>query len=138
MYGYEVLLGLGTGAFAQSGFAIIQAVVAPEEMASGITFIVRNHWDMMASSYERRKLTLFVFRSQQIIGQLSGITFGLAIAGAVFVNTALSSLEVVLPNTPSDQLQQLIAGTSSALLDGLDASTSDDVLVAIVSALRKV
>jgi hypothetical protein len=56
----------------------------------------------------------------------------------VFVNGALNSLKVVLPNAPPDQLAQLIAGTSSALLDGLDASTLDNVLRAIVLALRKV
>lgn len=75
---------------------------------------------------------------EQIIGQLSGITFGLAVAGAVFVNDALGKLEAILPETPPDQLQQLIAGTSSALLESLDASASANVLNAIVSALRKV
>lgn len=75
---------------------------------------------------------------EQIIGQLSGITFGLAVAGAVFVNDALGKLEAILPDTPPDQLQQLIAGTSSALLESLDASASANVLNAIVSALRKV
>lgn len=76
--------------------------------------------------------------SEQIIGQLSGITFGLAIAGAVFVNDALSKLEAILPDIPPGQLQQLIAGTSSTVLESLDASASADVLNAIVSALRKV
>ena len=75
---------------------------------------------------------------EQIIGQLSGITFGLAVAGAVFVNDALGKLKAILPDTPPDQLQQLIAGTSSALLESLDASASANVLNAIVSALRKV
>jgi hypothetical protein len=56
----------------------------------------------------------------------------------VFVNGALNSLKVVLPDASPDQLAQLIAGTSSALLDGLDASTLEDVLRAVVLALRKV
>lgn len=73
----------------------------------------------------------------QIIGQLSGITFELAITGSVFLNGALRRLEAILPTATSDQLQQLIAGTSSALLDSLDASTCIDVLSIVVMALRK-
>jgi hypothetical protein len=134
IYGYDILLGLGAGAFAQSGFAIIQAVVAPEEMANGITFIVSQQsapkWH---SNFREKNLS-----SEQIIGQLSGITFGLAIAGAVFVNDALSKLEALLPDTPPDQLQLFIAGTSSALLESLGDSVSADVLSAVVVALSKV
>jgi hypothetical protein len=86
----------------------------------------------------RCRLNLSLFRFEQIIGQLSGITLGLAIAGAVFVNDALGRLEAILPGTPLEQLQQLIAGTSSTLLESLDVSTADDVLNAAVLALRKV
>lgn len=56
----------------------------------------------------------------------------------MFVNDALSSLELILPGTPPEQLQQLIAGTSSTLLESLDVSTAGDVLNAAVLALRKV
>jgi hypothetical protein len=138
IYGYEILLGLGAGAFAQSGFAIIQGLVAPEQMANATTFIVSEHWSAEVPPVSDKYTDRDVLQSEQIIGQLSGITFGLAIAGAVFVNGALNSLKVVLPNAPPDQLAQLIAGMSSALLDGLDAPTLDDVLIAIVLALRKV
>jgi hypothetical protein len=141
IYGYDILLGLGAGAFAQSGFAIIQAVVAPEEMANGITFIVSQQsapkWHSNFRE-KRQKLTYTNLSSEQIIGQLSGITFGLAIAGAVFVNDALSKLEALLPDTPPDQLQLFIAGTSSALLESLGDSVSADVLSAVVVALSKV
>lgn len=88
--------------------------------------------------YRRATLAFSLFLIGQIIGQLSGITFGLAIAGAVFLNSALNSLEAILSGTPPDQLQQLIAGTSSALLNGLDTSISDNVLDAIILALPKV
>lgn len=56
----------------------------------------------------------------------------------MFVNGALSSLEVILPDVPSDHLQQLIAGTNSLLLDDMDVTISDEVLNAIVLSLRKV
>lgn len=128
-----MLLGLGAGAFAQSGFAIIQAIVAPAEMANAITFIVSIPWYALYIQASGKALIVI-----QIIGQLSGITFGLAIAGSVFLNASLRSLEGILPTASPDELQQLIAGTSSNLLDGLDETTRATVLNAVVLALRKV
>lgn len=40
IYGFEVLLGFGTGAFIQSGYAVIQAVVDPSNMSYAISFIM--------------------------------------------------------------------------------------------------
>ena len=38
MYGFEILMGIGVGAYAQAGFAVIQALVEPADAGSGITF----------------------------------------------------------------------------------------------------
>ncbi len=40
IYGFEVLLGVGTGAFIQAGYAVIQAVVDPVDMAYAISFMM--------------------------------------------------------------------------------------------------
>ena len=40
IYGYQVLLGLGAGAYAQAGYAVIQAIVEPAMMAYGIGFMM--------------------------------------------------------------------------------------------------
>ena len=46
IYGYQVLLGLGAGAYAQAGYAVIQVIVEPAMMAYGIGFM------MLGESFE--------------------------------------------------------------------------------------
>lgn len=40
IYGLEIVLGTGTGAFSQAGFAIAQAMVQPAEIQSAISFML--------------------------------------------------------------------------------------------------
>ena len=40
VYGYEVLLGVGSGAYTQASFAVIQAVVEPKDAGAGITLML--------------------------------------------------------------------------------------------------
>lgn len=112
IYGFEILLGIGTGCFIQAGYAVIQAVTPPADMAYAISFMM--------------------------LGQLGGIALGLAIAGAIFVNDAIKNLIVVLPDATREQLQMAISGTSgeffSSLAPGVRAAATD----AIVVALRQV
>ncbi|KAG8626046.1 hypothetical protein KVT40_006447 [Elsinoe batatas] len=112
IYGYEVLIGLGTGCFIQAGYAVIQAVVPPAEMAYAISFMM--------------------------LAQLGGIAFGLAIAGAVFVNKAISGLEVLLPNASRADLQLAITGTSGAYFRTLPGDLQSQCIDAVVLALRDV
>ncbi|KAK0660106.1 major facilitator superfamily domain-containing protein [Cercophora samala] len=112
IYGFEILLGIGTGCFIQAGYAVIQAVTPPAEMSYAISFMM--------------------------LGQLGGIALGLAIAGAIFVNDAIKNLMVVLPDATREQLQMAISGTSgdyfSSLAPGVRAAATD----AIVDSLRQV
>ncbi|KAL8748076.1 MAG: hypothetical protein Q9190_000104 [Brigantiaea leucoxantha] len=110
IYGYEVLIAFGTGSFVQGGFAIIQTIVTPAEMSYGITLM--------------------------LVAQLSGLTLGLSVAGAVFLNLAQNDLGHVLPNVPKDEIQQLVSGTSSTLFKSLTPDVRAEVLAIIVNALR--
>lgn len=40
IYGYEVLIGLGTGVYTQASFAVAQAVVAPADAPSSLTLML--------------------------------------------------------------------------------------------------
>lgn len=71
-------------------------------------------------------------------GQLGGIAFGLAIAGAVFINEALSELSILLPDVARSELQLAISGTSGAYFQSLDATTRNEAINIIVSAIQKV
>ena len=72
------------------------------------------------------------------IGQLSGIALALSISGATFVNTALHSLQKLLPNVPRQQLQAAISGTSGDFFATLDPATTSAALEIIMSSLQKV
>jgi hypothetical protein len=112
IYGFEVLLGLGTGCFVQAGYAVIQSVVPPAEMAYAISFMM--------------------------LAQLCGIAFGMAIAGAVFINNAVTSLSAVLPDATREQLQLALSGTSGHYLSTLGVEVREAATDAIVQALQKV
>jgi len=40
IYGYEVLIGIGSGCGMQAGFAVIQTIPTPELMSHGLGFIM--------------------------------------------------------------------------------------------------
>jgi hypothetical protein len=40
LYGLEVILGIGTGAYSQAAFAVIQAVLEPKEAFNGLTMML--------------------------------------------------------------------------------------------------
>ncbi|KAK7932505.1 hypothetical protein PG985_003217 [Apiospora marii] len=111
IYGFEILVGVGTGSFIQAGYAVIQAMVPPEEMAYGISFMM--------------------------LAQLGGIGIGLSIAGAVFVNTSLNGLAQLLPEISRTDLQLLIAGTSNKFFEKLNPEQRTATIDIIVGALSR-
>ncbi|KAI4170613.1 MAG: hypothetical protein LQ343_004845 [Gyalolechia ehrenbergii] len=111
VYGYEILLGVGIGAYLQAGYAVIQGVLEPVHMAYGVTFI--------------------------LLGQLGGIALGLSISGAVFVNRALSRLQAVLPNVPHEQLESAVSGTSGGFFASLDPVQREQGLAVIMASLQE-
>ncbi|KAL6828100.1 major facilitator superfamily domain-containing protein [Trichoderma camerunense] len=112
VYGFEVLVGAGTGCFVQAGYAVIQAVVSPTDLAYAISFMM--------------------------LAQLGGIALGLSIAGSIFINKSLAGLSSVLPDIPRSQLQFAIAGTSGDFIRSLPDTLRDQAIASIVVALRSV
>ncbi|KAI9786521.1 MAG: hypothetical protein M1816_007903 [Peltula sp. TS41687] len=112
IYGYEILVAVGSGVFIQAGYATIQTVVQAADTAYAIAFMM--------------------------LAQFIGIVFGLSIGGAIFINEALKALRVILPNIPEQQLKQVISGTSSATITSLPANVQAQTLNAIVMSLRKI
>lgn len=112
VYGYTVLLGVGTGAFLQSGFSIAQALVSPSEIPNAVSFMS--------------------------IGQSFGILFGLGVAGAVFQTKAVAYVSPILTDLSPSDVRAAIAGTSSTVFDGLADSTRALVVQAITRAIDKV
>ena len=40
IYGFEILLGLGSGAYVQAGYAVIFSILEPKDMAFGTSFMM--------------------------------------------------------------------------------------------------
>ncbi|KAK4553136.1 hypothetical protein LTR86_009863 [Recurvomyces mirabilis] len=110
IYGYEVLVATGVGAYAQAGYAVAQAILPARDGAGARTLIM--------------------------IAQQSGIGFGLAISNAVFLNVAQSKLAAVNLGIPPKQVQELVTGTSATLLSSLGAVEKGAVLNALVASMR--
>ncbi|KAJ5972566.1 Major facilitator superfamily domain general substrate transporter [Penicillium vulpinum] len=112
LYGLQIVLGLGAGAYTQAAFAVIQAVVQPGEESNGLTLM--------------------------LLAQLCGLTFGLSISGAVFVNTASNGLFALLPDYPQSQVRQIVSGTSSKLLESISEKLREQALAVIVSSWQNI
>jgi len=106
-----VIIGLGTGMFAQASFSVAQAIVTPELIPSAVGFIT--------------------------CAQVTGITIALAIANSVFLNKSQTGIEKILPGVPVADIQAAIAGAGSQFVDSLSESVKQEVLKAIVSAMSK-
>ncbi|KAL8897231.1 MAG: hypothetical protein Q9192_002685 [Flavoplaca navasiana] len=111
IYGFEVLMGVGAGCQAQTGYAVLQALVDPSRVSDALGF-------MMLGT------------------QLLGTTLGLSIAGATFVNVSIKSLRVILPDTPQTQLYRAITGTSGDILTNLPPPVRRVAIEVIVDAIR--
>ena len=111
IYGYEILVGIGTGCGIQTSFAVIQTVTGPELMSHGLSFIM--------------------------ISQLLGVTLALSISGAVFINRAMNGLSQALANSTREQLQDALMGLSGDIA-ALGEEQRDAALNVTVESLARV
>jgi len=111
IYGYSILIGVGTGFFAQASFSVAQAVVAIDMVPSAIGFIT--------------------------CAQVIGCTISLAIANSVFLNGCQTRITEILPGVSKELIQEAIAGAGSVFVSGLEESQRIRVLSAIVDSMGK-
>jgi hypothetical protein len=112
VYGYSIIVGVGSGLFAQATFSIAQAIVDPKVVSSAVGFIT--------------------------CAQIVGATITLAIANSVFLNKSQTSIVALLPGTPTAQIQQAILGAGSEFVKSLSPELRAEVLHAIVKAMSNV
>ena len=127
IYGYQVLLSIGAGAYARAGYAVIQAVVEPAMMADAMGFMMLGESSVLLCTL----LDLDLYSAQQ-----RGIALGLSVAGAVFVNLALGKLNDLFPNITSAELQSAILDVSGNSLDTLPIHVRKKALAGLVDALK--
>ncbi|KAL9121279.1 MAG: hypothetical protein Q9187_002164 [Circinaria calcarea] len=112
IYGYSVLLGLGSGLFTQASYAVAQAKVDAKAIPLAIAFIG--------------------------CGQITGITLALTISNSVFLNEATNKISGILPLVPRPVVQQAISGANGAFFNTLDTMDRAKVLNAIVRSIDNV
>ncbi|OQO01448.1 hypothetical protein B0A48_13003 [Cryoendolithus antarcticus] len=97
IYGYEILIGAGTGLMFQNAYAVVAAIVEPEDKANAVGYIN--------------------------VAQIGTIAIALSIAGSLFENLGVRFLRHALGDFhPSvEALQGALAGTESVLLSGGNA-----------------
>jgi len=112
IYGYTILVGLGSGMYSQAGFAVAQAKVPKNHVGSAIGFLTT--------------------------GQLLGAVISLSVGGTVLINNATAGLTELLPDVPIETIKNAIAGTAGAFFGTLDDATREAALKVIVQSIDKV
>jgi len=110
IYGYQILIGLGSGAATQLTFAVASIKVSPADIGHS------TGWESFA--------------------QLGGPTIALAIANAVFLNKAQSAVTALLPSLSPVDISILISSPNSPLLRELSQDMQEQVINAVVSSMN--
>ncbi|AEO71468.1 uncharacterized protein THITE_124439 [Thermothielavioides terrestris NRRL 8126] len=109
IYGYEVLLGLGSGAATQLTFAVASIKVAPHDVGRS------TGWEAFA--------------------QLGGPTISLGMAQAIFVNKAQAAVAALLPALDPPQVSTIISDPNNPLLRSQPGDVQLRVVDAVVHAM---
>ncbi|KIW72814.1 hypothetical protein, variant [Phialophora macrospora] len=120
IYGYSILLGIGSGCAMQSGYGIAAATVEPHAIPAAIGFVN--------------------------VAQAGTIVIALTIAGAVFQNTAFDGLKQALHGLENGnttlftdaEIRSAIAGTQSAIFQAGNSQPRDDAVRVIVTFIDNV
>jgi MFS family permease len=114
IYGYEVLIGAGSGCTLQIGYAVAAAYVPSSRTAQVIRF--------------------------QNISQIGSTTIALAIAGCIFQNTGFARLQQNFGASKfsNSDLRTALSGVQSPVLQEGDMQTKSAAVEAIVSTLGDV
>ena len=111
IYGYSVILGVGSGAYSQASFAVVQAKNEPQLVPDAVAFVTT--------------------------GQLLGLTLALAISNTLFLNTATQGLQKILPTIPRSTLQASISGAETSFFQTLPGATQTAFLQVVLKAINE-
>ncbi|KAL9110823.1 MAG: hypothetical protein Q9227_004623 [Pyrenula ochraceoflavens] len=112
IYGCSVILGLGSGLFAQLPYAIAQARQPPAK---------------------HPKVTAFIS-----CGQMAGIALSIDVGTIIFVNRAESKIAALLPRLPYATIQGFVAGAASNFFETPSPKDRDSVLSAVITSIDDV
>ncbi|KFY00500.1 hypothetical protein V490_01318 [Pseudogymnoascus sp. VKM F-3557] len=113
IYGFTVIIAVGTGLTLQVGYAIAGFKTKPEWIGDAIAL--------------------------QNFSQVGGEVIALVLAGQIFQSTAVRNLSAVLAGKgfSSVEIQSAVAGAQSTLFEGLTGELRDSAILAITEAIQK-
>ncbi|KAL3462712.1 major facilitator superfamily domain-containing protein [Aspergillus heterothallicus] len=113
IYGFSILMAVGTGLTMQLGYAVASLKVAPSDIFSTINL--------------------------QNIAQIGATVICLVIASQVFHSTAVRNLSNVLEGQGFSQteIRNAVSGAQSALFQALEIELRDDAIRAITDAIQR-
>lgn len=114
VYGYSVILAIGTGVVVQAGYSVSAAKVKMEDIAAVISF--------------------------QNLAQIGSIVIALTISGTVFQNFAYTHLTSALApyNYTPEQIRDALAGTQSVVFHDGNEAVRKAAIGAVVAAMKNV
>ncbi|KAI9705762.1 MAG: hypothetical protein M1820_005010 [Bogoriella megaspora] len=111
IYGYEIMLGLGSGASSQLSFSVASIKVSQTDIQRSLG------WEAFA--------------------QLGGPTIALGIANSVFVNKAQEGIAALLPTYSRLDISTIISDPNNPLLRNLTRETQDQAVDVVVRSISK-
>lgn len=112
IYGYSVLIGLGSGLYVQIGYAISQLLVPPDEIPRTVAFIGYGH--------------------------IFGVTLALTTGSSIFLNQATTAIAKILPSTPRPIVQQAITGLGGSFFATIPTEKRQLVLEVIAKSIGNI
>lgn len=115
VYGFSILMGVGTGLTMQLGYSVSSLKVAPSDILSAINL--------------------------QNIAQIGATVICLVVASQVFQSTAVRNLNSVLAGQGhghgQTEIRNAVSGAQSALFESLDGNLREAAIRAITEAIRR-
>lgn len=111
IYGYSIVLGVGSGSFIQLSFTVVQAKAEKQKVPIAIGFLT--------------------------FAQLIGPAVALCIANAVFLNESTAGILALDPSLSPQTIQSAISGASSRQIPGISTEIQRMALHVIVNAMSK-
>ncbi|KFA61557.1 hypothetical protein S40285_03976 [Stachybotrys chlorohalonatus IBT 40285] len=113
VYGFSVLMGVGTGMTMQIGYSVASLKVKPSDIFSAINL--------------------------QNVAQIGATVICLVIAGQVFQSTAMSNLSTVLVDEGFSQaeIRDAVSGARSAVFSRISGELREEAIAAITQAMQR-
>ncbi|KAI9662152.1 MAG: hypothetical protein M1831_002848 [Alyxoria varia] len=112
IYGYTVLIGVGSGLYVQAAYPITQTKLVADEATDAVALIGTT--------------------------QQGSTAIALTIANSIFINRAADGLQPIFPGLARSEVQAAIAGVGADLFNQLAESKQIEVLDVLLGALRDV